>query len=116
MKCGTAEEYSKVREFYLDILGFTIKREWLEGMMIDTGNGLLEISSNQAGIRDIGALRHMAFLTDDADGMAEKVRSAGYEVFTGPKDIVFHSDPEYRARVAFCYGPLGEQVEFFQER
>ena len=116
LKCDNAEDYRRVKEFYLDVLGFTVKREWPEGMMIDTGNGLLEISSNQAGIRDIGALRHMAFLTDDADGMAEKVRAAGYEVFMGPKDIVFHSDPEYRARIAFCYGPLGEQVEFFQER
>ena len=116
MKCGTEEEYRKAREFYVNILGFTVRREWPEGMMIDTGSGLLEIGNNQAGIRDIGALRHIAFRTDDADGITEKVRAAGYEVFIEPKDIVFHSDPEYPARIAFCYGPLGEQVEFFQER
>ncbi len=115
MKCDTAEEYRRTKEFYLDVLGFTIKREWPEGMMIDTGSGLLEIGNNQAGIRNIGALRHIAFRTDDTDAMTEKVRAAGYEVFMEPKNIVFRTEPEYPARIAFCYGPLGEEVEFFQE-
>ncbi len=43
MKCGTAEELAKVREFYIVLLGLKVIREWAEGMMIDTGNGLLEI-------------------------------------------------------------------------
>ena len=43
MKCGTAEELAKVREFYIELLGLKVIREWAEGMMIDTGNGLLEI-------------------------------------------------------------------------
>ena len=115
LKCGTAEDFRRVKEFYLDVLGFTIKREWPEGMMIDTGGGLLEIGNNQAGIRNIGALRHIAFRTDDTDAMTEKVRAAGYEVFMEPKNIVFRTEPEYPARIAFCYGPLGEEVEFFQE-
>ena len=42
MKCGRAEELTNVRKFYIDILGLKIIREWAEGMMIDTGNGLLE--------------------------------------------------------------------------
>ena len=54
-------------------------------MMIDTGNGLLEIFTNADGTHCLGAIRHMALLTDD-DGMA------------------------------FCYGPPGEQVEFYMER
>ena len=115
LKCDNAEDYRRVKEFYLDVLGFTIKREWPEGMMIDTGGGLLEIGNNQAGIRNIGALRHIAFRADDTDAMTEKVRAAGYEVFMEPKNIVFRTEPEYPARIAFCYGPLGEEVEFFQE-
>ena len=31
------------------------------------------------------------------------------------KDIVIPSSPELHARMAFCYGPLGEEIEFFQE-
>ena len=49
MKCGTAEELTNVRKFYIDILGLKIIREWAEGMMIDTGNGLLEIFPTPIG-------------------------------------------------------------------
>ena len=35
MKCGTTEELAKVREFYIELLGLKIIREWAEGMMID---------------------------------------------------------------------------------
>ena len=115
MKCGTREEYEKARNFYLDVLGFSVVREWPEGVMIDSGSGLLEIFSNGPGIRTKGALRHVAFLTDDADGITEKVRKAGYEVFIEPNDSVIRSAHEYHARMAFCRGPLGEEIEFFQE-
>lgn len=57
----------------------------------------------------------MAFATDDVDGIVEKVRNAGFEVFQKPEDIVIRSTPELCARVAFCYGPLGEEIEFFQQ-
>lgn len=30
-----------------------------------------------------------------------------------PKDIVISSQPPYPARIAFCKGPLGEEIEFF---
>ena len=53
---------------------------------------------------------------DDVDGVIEKVKAAGYEVFIEPKDIVIRSDPPFPARMAFCYGPLGEELEFFQEK
>ena len=116
LKCGTKEDFEKAKDFYLNVLGFSVVREWPEGVMIDSGAGLLEIFSNGEGIRTKGALRHIAFATDDVDGIAGKVKAAGYEVFIGPKDIVIRSDPEYPARMAFCFGPLGEEIEFFQER
>lgn len=65
MKCGTAEELAKVREFYIELLGLKAIREWAEGMMIDTGNGLLEIFTNADGTHCLGAIRYMALLTDD---------------------------------------------------
>ena len=55
-------------------------------------------------------------LTDDVDTIVEKVKAAGYEVFVEPVDKVIKSDPEYPIRMAFCFGPLGEQIEFFCER
>ena len=116
LKCGTTKEFEKAKDFYLDVLGFAPVREWPEGIMIDSGNGLLEIFSNGPGVKSKGAVRHIAFGTDDVDGVIEKVKAAGYEVFIEPKDIVIRSDPPFPARMAFCWGPLGEELEFFQEK
>ena len=116
MKCGTAEELAKVKEFYIDLLEMKICRQWPEGLMIDTGTGFIEVFTNAEGTRQLGAIRHIALLTDDVDGIVEKVRNAGYEVFVEPNDKVIDSEPEYKIRMAFCFGPLGEQVEFFCER
>ncbi len=115
MKCGTKEEFERARDFYLNILGFSIVREWPEGIMLNSGGGLLEIFCNGAGIKSKGAIRHVAFSADDVDGLAAKVKAAGYEVFIEPNDIVIHSEPEFHARMAFCFGPLGEEIELFQE-
>lgn len=116
MKCGTTEEFEEAKDFYLRVLGFQVKRAWPGGVMIDAGNGLLEIFSDGPGIRAKGAIRHIAFATDDVDGIVQKVKASGYEVFIEPNDIVIRSDPEYPARMAFCRGPLGEEIEFFQEK
>ncbi len=116
MKCGTEEEFGKAKDFYLNVLGFSVAREWAEGVMIDSGCGMLEIFRNAAGIRSLGAIRHVAFSADDVDGIVSRVKAAGYEVFVEPKDIVIGSDPVCRARIAFCFGPLGEQIEFFREK
>jgi len=115
MKCRTKGEFDRAKDFYLNVLGFSVVREWPEGIMIDTGSGLLEIFSNGEGIKTKGAIRHVAFSTDDVDSIMAKVKAAGYEVFIEPNDIVIHSDPELHARMSFCYGPLGEEIEFFQE-
>ena len=116
MKCGTKEEFDKAKDFYLNMLGFSVKREWPEGIMIDCGSVLLEIFCNGEGIKTKGAIRHAAYATDDVDGIIARVRSAGYKVFIEPYDIVIPSVPECRARMAFCIGPLGEEIEFFQEK
>ena len=116
LKCGTEDEFMRAKSFYLDVLGFKIVREWPEGAMIGFGNGMLEIFNNGDGIKTKGALRHIAFATDNVDEIVSKVKGAGYNVFIEPNDIVSRSDPEYPARMAFCFGPLGEEIEFFQER
>ena len=116
MKCGTDDELRKVKEFYIGILGLKICREWDGGLMIDTGNGLIEIFTNAEGEHRLGAIRHFALLTDQVDALTEKVKAAGYEVIVEPNDRVIPSDPELLIRMAFCFGPLGEQIEFFCER
>ena len=116
MKCGSAEELIRVKDFYIGVLELKIIREWPDGIMIDTGNGFIEIFTNAKGEHRLGAIRHVALLTDDVDGMIEKVRSGGYEVIVEPNDKIIESNPPYPIRMAFCFGPLGEQIEFFSEK
>lgn len=116
MKCSNQEEYEKTIHFYKDILGLPVKRSWNAGIMLDTGAGLIEIFNDGEEKLDKGVIRHFAFDVDDADQCIDVVRKAGYEVFVEPKDVVIASMPPLQARVAFCYGPLGEEIEFFVEK
>ena len=116
MKCDSMDDFLKEKSFYCDLLGLAVKREWNEGIMIDTGNGLIEIFHNGTGTRSIGAVRHFALASDNVDEDIVKIRNAGYEVFIEPKDIVIQSDPPFPARIAFCRGPLNEEIELFQEK
>ena len=120
LKAKGIEAFEKLIEFYNGILGMPIVRRWGEGenlgAMLDTGAGLLEIFSNAPDILGHGALRHLAFEVEDPDVCIEAVRKAGYEVTIEPKDIVIASEPPYPARIAFCIGPVGEEVEFFKVR
>ena len=115
MKCKK-EELRKVKDFYVSVLGLRICREWSDGIMLDTGNGMIEIFTNADGEHRLGAIRHVALLTDDVDEITNKVKTTGYEVIVEPNDRTIPSNPEYPIRMAFCFGPLGEQIEFFCER
>ena len=120
LKCVGMEHYNKTVAFYRDILGVPVAREWGEdehlGIMLDTGSGMLEIFSDGNDIPGQGALRHIAFATDDTDACISAVRDAGYTVIEEPHDIVIPSAVPYPARIAFCIGPVGETVEFFCEK
>ncbi len=118
LKAKGLENFRELVNFYHGILGLPIVREWGEGegigMMLDTGAGLLEIFANAPDRLGSGALRHLAFDVENTDVCLEAVRAAGYTVTMEPTDIVIASNPPYPARIAFCIGPVGEEVEFFQ--
>ena len=120
LKAKGVAAYKRLLAFYHDILGMPLVREWGEGedlgAMVDTGAGMLELFSNAADERGEGALRHLALATEDVDACIAAVRAAGYTVTMEPKNIVIASVPPYPARIAFCVGPVGEEVEFFAER
>ncbi len=115
-KCSSPDQYETTIRFYTEVLGLSVKRSWTGGIMIDTGCGILEIFNNGETDLPQGAIRHFAFAVTDADACVKKVEEAGYEVFDGPRDVVIPSEPPYPIRVAFCHGPMGEEIEFFQER
>ena len=117
LKCRGVEEFKKTVHFYRDILGLTVARSWGKaesaGIMLDTGAGLLEIFANAPDKLSAGALRHMALAVEDTDACVRAVRDAGYKITMEPTDICIESDPPYPARIAFCIGPVGEELEFF---
>ena len=84
--------------------------------MYDTGAGLMEIFETEETPLETGTIRHFAFAVEDTDACVEAVRAAGYEVFVEPKDIEIASEIPFPARIAFCRGPVGEEIEFFHEK
>ena len=97
-----------------------VVRSWgkdaARGIMLDCGDGLLEIFANAADAPVEGALRHIAFATDDPDGCIAAARRAGYTVIEEPHDITIPAEVPFPARIAFCKGPVGEKIEFFCEK
>lgn len=116
MKCCSDEEVAKVKYFYCEVLKLPLIREWATGFMFDTGNGLVEVFTDGVEQLPQGTIRHFAFKVDDVDYFVNLVKSEGHEVFMGPKDICLGKENMLPARVAFCYGPIGEEVEFFEEK
>ena len=112
-------QFEKALHFYCDLLGMAVTHKWGSGdgsaAMVNTGSGRLELFANGNGLEN-GKIAHVALATQDVDGCIDIVRKAGYPVTIEPKDIVIASQPPYPARVAFCQGPGGEEVEFFQEK
>ncbi len=115
LKCQGVEEFNRTVSFYRDILGLTVVRTWADNTaaMLDTGAGIMEIFANAEDIPTVGAVRHFAFAVEDTDACVEAVRAAGYEITKEPTDIAIPSEPPYPARIAFCKGVLGEEIEFF---
>ena len=121
IKAKGYDAFQKMMHFYTELLGMPVVRTWGQGdesaAMLDTGDGaMMEVFANAPDELGMGALRHIAFACEDVDGMIERVREAGYTVTMKPKDIVIPSNPPYPARIAFCIGPVGEELEFFCEK
>lgn len=118
IKAKGIEQYRKTLDFYVNVLGMKTVRSWGEGdnlgSMVDTGNSVMEIFSNAPDVFGEGALRHIAFDVEDTDACINAVKEAGYTVTVEPKDIVIQADYPLSARIAFCIGPVGETIEFFQ--
>ena len=56
---------------------------------------------------------HLAFATTKVDELIERAREAGYEIAYEPYDTDAIGAPIH---IAFCYGPIGEYIEFFWEK
>lgn len=121
LKAKGIPAFEKTVHFYTQLLGMPVVRSWGEGenvgMMVDIGGGsVMELFANAPDELPQGAIRHIAFATDDVDACVKAVEEAGYEITVRPNDITIASNPPYPVRIAFCIGPCGEEIEFFQEK
>ncbi len=118
LKAAGRAQWEAVIDFYTQVLGCPLVRRWGEGAdsgaMLDLGNCLLEVMASSPAPLSPGVHRHVAFRTDDVDGALELVRRAGCEITMEPTDKTLGEG--YPIRIAFCRGPAGESIEFFQER
>jgi glyoxylase I family protein len=113
-------DFDASMKFYIDGLGFKKKISWGEGdkraAMLDTGDGnYIEVfAGGSAEPKPEGSVLHFALRTTDCDKAIESARAAGAEVTIEPKNVAIPSTPPTEVRLAFCKGPDGEIIEFFQ--
>ena len=108
----------KTIHFYHDLLGMEIIRTWEDGsgVFIWTGNSILEINDNGEPDQPQGSIHHFALLTDDVDECVRRVEAEGYQVYMEAQNMTLpHREGGMPIRMAFCKGPVGEDVEFFTE-
>lgn len=115
MKVCSQKEYEKAKNFYIDILGLKILKETENCILMDTGNGIVEIFNNSTEQFPKGKINHFAFSVDDLNMCVEKIRNAGYEIFVEPKKVFIGGDENFTAEIAFCRGAIGEEIELFHQ-
>lgn len=115
LKC-LKEQYEEVLRFYRDILGLRVLAEHPHCAILDTGSGLLEVFCDADKCLGQGDYRHIAFEVDDAAAWIKIVEEAGYKIKEHPINVMFDLEQPTPATIAFCYGPIGEEIEFFQIR
>jgi glyoxylase I family protein len=115
-------DFEKSVKFYSDILGCLEKVRWNDSpkriALLDTGNGsYVELFEGGANVpKPDDAFWHIAFRVTDADAALERCRGAGCEVYVEPKTLNNLGGRGIEVRLAFCKGPDGELIEFFQSR
>ncbi|MBQ8508585.1 MAG: VOC family protein [Clostridia bacterium] len=120
-----ASDFEKSVKFYTD-LGMTPYLAWGEGdkriQMLKFGeSGILELfaGGKEKSVETddfAGRYIHFAYSVEDVDAAYEVALAAGAQPKTAPKTVPLESTPEKIAiRIAFVYGPDGEQLEFFKE-
>jgi glyoxylase I family protein len=113
-------DFDATVKFYSEGLGFKARLSWGEGdnraVLLDTGDGnYLEVfAGGSQELKPEGTMIHMAFRTNDVAKAVAAARAAGAEITDEPEDLVISDSPATPIRIAFCKGPDGEIIEFFQ--
>ena len=117
-------EWEQSLRLYRDVLGMTVAAEFgtpeRKVMLLDMGDGShvelfqpTEQTPKPGDATTHDPLTHLALATTDTRSAIERVRAAGFEVTTEPRDVDLNG---LLATIAFFRGPSGESIEFFQTR
>ncbi len=116
-----ASDFDKTVKFYTGGLGCRETTRWGKApgraVMLDTGDGShVEIfEGGEAGAKPEGAVLHFAFKTADCDASFRRALAAGAKGTVEPQSVTVDAKPRpFSVRIAFCTGPAGETIEFFQ--
>ena len=116
-----AADFEKSKAFYL-ALGMKEIVSWGEGKdeiaMFDLGNGdRIELfASGGDEYSANGKWIHFAMTVEDVDAAFELALKAGAKPKIYPKTVDLDSRPYLMSiRIAFVYGPDGEELEFFKQ-
>ena len=112
----TKDVFEDVLKFYAGVLGLEILSQHDDCAILDTGDGIVEVFNDADALQGIGDFRHIAFAVDDAALAIKTVEEAGYKITEYPVDVMFGLREPTPATIAFCEGPVGEEIEFFQIR
>lgn len=117
------KDWDRSMKFYTQGLGMTVRITWGEApsraVMLDAGSGdyleMFERTKEEWKDADASIL-HFALRTRDCDAALDRARQAGAVVTMESKSLDIQSRPSVTpVRIAFCKGPDGEVIEFFQE-
>ena len=116
----TTNKYNETEEFYVKGLGLPVSSSWKtkngRAMMIDLGNqNYLEVFEAAEDLGTKSILVHYALKCESCDEAVEIARAAGAEIMSEANDFYVPSDPPFTCRIAFCKGPSGEEIEFYQK-
>lgn len=114
--------FDEVVGFYVDVLGCVPRVTWREApkraVMLDTGDGnYVEVFEDLevAPPSDDGPIIHFALRCADTDAAIELARAAGCRITQEPTSVdIPAKEGVVPVRIAFCRGPAGEEIEFFQ--
>ena len=116
VKCKP-EQNEEVLRFYRDTLGLEVYSVHGESTILGSGGeGVVEVFCDAEETLGQGDIRHFAFAVDNVDECIKTVEAAGYKIKEYPVNVMFGLKEDTPARIAFCYGALGEEIEFFQVR
>ena len=113
----TLSQYANTVAFYRDLLGLEEVRAWGDpthpNRMFSCGDGTcIELLSRDDPAPSDGAIPHFALATTKVDELIEVLRGQGYPIKKEPDTVVLAGTP---CRIAFFYGPVGEEIELFWE-